>query len=125
MGEGLTSADMQFLSADVHVGPLVTVLLPVYINKQNKLMNSRVNPTFLRSFLGAVHHRLSTAQDGAVYSQLQSGLYKTSGMRSPHCLCGSIVLISSCLSLLLCDSGRPGRLQVFSKKEAGQIERPL
>ena len=52
---------------DVHVGPLVTVLSPVYINKQNKLMSSRVNPIFLRSFLGAVHRRLSTAQDAAVY----------------------------------------------------------
>ena len=43
------------------------VLLPIYINKQNKLMSSGVNPIFLRSFLGAVRHRLSTAQDGAVY----------------------------------------------------------
>ena len=33
----------------------------------NKLMSSGVNPIFLRSFLGAVRHRLSTAQDGAVY----------------------------------------------------------
>lgn len=70
MGEGLTSADMQcriLRAEDVHVGLLVTVLLPIYINKQNKLMSSGVNPIFLRSFLGAVRHRLSTAQDGAVY----------------------------------------------------------
>ena len=36
--------------------------------------------------------------------------------------CDSIVLIVNCLILLFCDLWRPGRLQLFYKQEAGDIE---
>ena len=39
--------------------------------------------------------------------------------------CDSLVLIVSCLSLLFCDSGRPGKLQLFYKQEAEDMEGPL
>ena len=41
-----------------------------------------------------------------------------------HSECDSIVLILSCLSLLFRDSGKPGRLQLFYKQEAGEMEEP-
>ena len=39
--------------------------------------------------------------------------------------CDSTDLIISCLSLVLCDSGRPGRLQILYKQEAGDMDGPL
>ena len=39
--------------------------------------------------------------------------------------CDFNVLIISCLSLLLRDSGRPGTLQLLYKQEAGDTEGPL
>lgn len=40
-----------------------------------------------------------------------------------HWVYDSIFLIISCLILLFCDSGRPGRLQLFYKQESGGMER--
>ena len=38
--------------------------------------------------------------------------------------CDSIVLLINCLSLLFCDSGKPGKFQLFYKQEAGDMEGP-
>ena len=51
--------------------------------------------------------------------------WNNSGARIRHSACDSVVKIVSCLHLLFCDSGRPGRFQLFYQWEAGDTEGPL
>lgn len=83
-------------------------------------------------------HRLNTAQDGQLMLWLQSGHYavslfplvavilsiKNSGMCIRHWVCDSIIFIITCLILLFSGSGKPWRLQLFYKQEAGDTEGP-
>ena len=83
-------------------------------------------------------HRLITAQDGLLMLWLQSGHYavslfplvavivsvKNSGMCIRHWVCDSIIFIITCLILLFSGSGKPWRLQLFYKQEAGDTEGP-
>ena len=97
------------------------------------IMSSSVNPIVLKpSSCNCASHRFSTVQDGATYvmatvwsscSQFfPSGsnyyIYKTAQKCAldTERFCNSIVLITNCLSLFFCDSGRPGRLDLLQTR---------
>ena len=97
------------------------------------IMSSSVNPIFLKpNSCNCASHRFSTIQEGAIYvmatvwsscSQLfPSGnsynIYKTTQkcVIDTERFCNSIVLITNCLRLFFCDSGRPGRLDLLQTR---------
>ena len=105
-------------------------------------MSNSVNPILLRPVLGIVlpidsvllkmeqlmswlqsgHHAVSFFPSGSNYSICKTTQECASDTER---LCDAIVLIINYLSLLFCDSGRLGKLQLFYKQEAGDMEGPL
>ena len=103
-------------------------------------MSNSVNPILLRPVLeialaiNSVLLRmeqftawLQSGQHAAGLFPLVAVILSGKQLRNVHqtWVCDSSVLIISCLSLLFCDSARPGRLQLFYKQKVGGVEGPL
>lgn len=97
------------------------------------MSNSELH-SFKASSWNCASPRFSVAQYGSAYVMVSCSLLimlfssggsycickMTKGSASDtERFCDCVVLIINCLSLIFCDSGRPGRHQLFYKQEAG------